>query len=137
MARSPREGGGQNAAWRKSFTDSSGTTASKSSRQNQDSSCAHKGENHANRTNFAYGAQIGKDTMRAAKDRTEPLAEVLEVVFKHIEAVTPEGDNAQRTWTKMAEERAKKPELRKELSHLGAVSVSIQELRALALRALQ
>ena len=63
----------------------------------------------------------------------EPLAEALKEVFRNVEKVTMTGENAKEAWTQMAIQPESTPDLRKELSHLGALSVDISRLRALAL----
>ena len=54
-------------------------------------------------------------------------------MFKGIRPVETDGTNAQAVWEQMAAKLVMIPEVRKELSHLGAITVDFNKLRSLAL----
>ena len=78
-------------------------------------------------------AKYEVESLAEARKRAPELADILKDLFKKIEPIQKGGDNAEEVWTKMAKILTEQPAIRKELSHLGAVTMTAAELRATAL----
>ena len=73
------------------------------------------------------------ESLASARKRAPELADILTGIFKKIEPIKKGGENAEEIWTRFAKILAEQPAIRKELSHLGAVSMDVAELRVAAL----